>query len=175
VRYEERVGRLDRAVAEGRVIRGEWEAVESQACLLTWLSPEAGAARSERACPAEVMPLWLAYLTTSLNDRTSLGGWELMVPRYAALARRWYKLDAAAWDRALSACHASFVREADLLFDPVKARSFAEAPFPGTPWAIEEMASDLAKYRRDVWDSIAFHVLDAVEAECLKVEKGGEV
>lgn len=174
--YEERVARLERAVAEGRVIRGNWSggwvegSLEGLACLLTWLSPEAGEAGSERACPTDVMPPWLAYLTPALNDRTSPEAWTRMVPRYAKLARRWGGLDAEGWGRAFASVHAALLREAQALYDPVKARTFT-AELPRTPWALLELASDVANYRDGTWDRIASHVLDAVEAECEREDR----
>ena len=96
----ERIDRLDAMIAEGRLIREKWTEGHDRACLLTALSPEAGAAQSAAACPAELMPMWLAYLTPWLDDAPSAEAWPHIVRRYASLARRWHVLDGRAWDRA---------------------------------------------------------------------------
>ncbi len=96
----ERVDRLDTMIAEGRLIREKWTAGHGRACLLAALSPEAGAAQTAAACPAAVMPPWLAYLTPWLDDAPSEHAWPGVVRRYASLARRWHVLDGEAWDRA---------------------------------------------------------------------------
>jgi hypothetical protein len=96
----ERIDRLDTMIAEGRLIRRAWTAGHDRACLLAALSPEAGAAQTAAACPAELMPPWLAYLTPWLDDAPSADAWPHIVRRYASLARRWHVLDGRAWDRA---------------------------------------------------------------------------
>lgn len=102
----ERIERLQAYVAEGRILRGEWTGKDVQgretACLMAALSPEAGEARSASACPANVMPEWLARLTPELDDCTSLDYWPEFVRDYAATASRWHALDDVAWRRVLA-------------------------------------------------------------------------
>ncbi len=95
----ERLDRLDALIREERIIRGAWTE-RDRACLLAALAPEAGKAESASACPAEVMPRWLAHLPPWLDDAPSEQAWPALVRRYAGLARRWGALDAAAWERA---------------------------------------------------------------------------
>jgi hypothetical protein len=99
-------------VRENRVIRGSWTRGHDRACLLAALSPEAGYAESAAACPAEVMPPWLAYLTPWLDDAPSADAWPHIVRRYASLARRWHVLDGKAWRRAEIASLLAIVEEA---------------------------------------------------------------
>jgi hypothetical protein len=99
-------------IAEGRLIREKWTAGHGRACLLAALSPEAGAAQSAAACPAELMPPWLAYLTPWLDDAPSADAWPNIVRRYAGLARRWHVLDGRAWDRARIGALIAIVSEA---------------------------------------------------------------
>jgi hypothetical protein len=108
----ERIDRLDRVIRENRLIRGKWTAGHGRACLLAALSPEAGAAQSAAACPAELMPPWLAYLTPWLDDAPSADAWPHIVRRYASLARRWHVLDGRAWDRARIGALLAIVEEA---------------------------------------------------------------
>ncbi len=108
----DRVDRLDAMVRENRVIRGSWTRGHDRACLLAALSPEAGYAESAAACPAEVMPPWLAYLTPWLDDAPSADAWPHIVRRYASLARRWHVLDGKAWRRAEIASLLAIVEEA---------------------------------------------------------------
>jgi hypothetical protein len=97
---------------EGRLIRGAWTEGHDRACLLAALSPEAGAAESASACPAEVMPAWLAHLTPWLDDAPSAEAWPSIVARYAALARRWHVLDDEGWERVRIAALVVIVTEA---------------------------------------------------------------
>lgn len=96
----DRLDRLDRMIAEGRLLRGQWTQGHERACLLAALSPEVAASESARRCPAEVMPPWLAHLTVFVDDEPSAVAWPGIVRRYASLARHWHSLDDAAWERA---------------------------------------------------------------------------
>jgi hypothetical protein len=112
----ERLDRLDRMIAEGRVIRHKWTdkdaAGRELACLLVAISPEVGPRGDTRNCPSSVMPLWLAKITPILDDRGSVGAWPGMVRRYASLARRWHVLDEEGWLRAQYGACAAITREA---------------------------------------------------------------
>jgi hypothetical protein len=112
----ERLDRLDRLIAEGRVIRHKWTdkdaAGRELACLLAALSPEVGPGGDVEACPASVMPLWLAKITPILDDRGTALAWPGMVRRYASLARRWHVVDEEGWLRAQYGACAAITREA---------------------------------------------------------------
>jgi hypothetical protein len=108
----ERTDRLDAMLREGRIIRHAWTEGHDRACLLAALSPEAGAAESAAACPAEIMPPWLAHLTPWLDDAPSTQAWPSIVARYAALARRWGVLDDEGWERVRIAALVVIVTEA---------------------------------------------------------------
>ena len=111
---EERVARLDTMIAEGRIVRQQWTDGHERACLLAALSPEAGRAGDASACPAYVMPPWLAHMTPWIDDEVSAHAWPGVIRRYAALARRWSALDDAAWERARVASLIAIVGEARL-------------------------------------------------------------
>ena len=100
---ESRIQRLNEMMSEGRIIRNDWVSSDAQgrevACLLTALSPEAGEDENPDACPAEVMPAWLAHITPWLDDSGSYTEWPRVIRRYAACAARWSVLDDAAWRR----------------------------------------------------------------------------
>lgn len=121
----ERVDRLDAMIAEGRVLREQWTDGHERACLLAAISPEAGRAGYASACPAHVMPAWLAYMTPWIDDEASDESWPHIVRRYAALARRWHALDGAAWERARIASHIAIVSEARLYCRPSEKRALA--------------------------------------------------
>ena len=95
---------LNQMITEGRLIRGAWTGTDARgretACLLAALAPECGTRQSPDACPAEVMPGWLAHLTPWIDDAGTLEAWPGVIRRYAAIAGRWHVLDAAAWQRA---------------------------------------------------------------------------
>jgi hypothetical protein len=102
----ERIERLQLYVREGRIIRNAWTGEDAQgretACLLAALSPEAGEEERASACPAHVMPEWLARLTPMLDDKTPEAYWPEFVRCYAYAAARWHVLDDAAWRRVLA-------------------------------------------------------------------------
>ena len=97
---EDRVSNLDTMIAENRLLRRRWMDGQERACLLAALSPEAGVAQSAAACPAEVMPQWMAQLTVWIDDNPSDAHWPEVVLRYAGVVRRWHALDVEAWRRA---------------------------------------------------------------------------
>jgi hypothetical protein len=112
----ERIERLNTMVDEGRIIRNDWVGTDEQgretACLLAALSPEVVGHRNASACPAELMPGWMAYLTPWIDDNASEAEWPRIVRRYAACAARWSSLDEAAWRRVEVAARRSSVVEA---------------------------------------------------------------
>jgi hypothetical protein len=113
MRYEDRLARLDAAIAEGRLIRHKWQDLgKNTACLLATLSPEVGAQETVAACPSEVMPQWLAHLTPWIDDAGSSVMWSSVVSRYAAIAHKWGDWSAEAWERKHYLIRAAFVREA---------------------------------------------------------------
>lgn len=88
---------------EGRLIRHAWTGTDAEgretACLLAAISPEVAQAKAVAACPADIMPPWLAHLTVWMDDAGSESAWPGMVRRYADLASRWHVLDDDAWAR----------------------------------------------------------------------------
>ena len=190
----ERLDRLDRMIRENRVSRGEWTEGHDRACLLAALSPEAGAAQSAAACPAELMPPWLAYLTPWLDDAPSEHAWPHIVRRYASLARRWHVLDGRAWDRARIGALIAIVSEARThtgddavalaAIDGVLGwlRRGAPESDRDAAWAARAVAADAAYAARaaaraaeweaaeDASDRMASGVLDAIEREIAEAE-----
>lgn len=87
----------------GRLVRWKWDWMDEYgrdcACLLVALAPETGSERSASACPAEIMPQWLAYLTLWINDSGSIKIWPETVKRYANLAGRWHVLTLQDWQK----------------------------------------------------------------------------
>ena len=88
---------------EGTLIRNAWTGTDDRgrktACLLAALSPEVEREKTAAACPAEIMPSWLAHLTPWMDDAGTLEAWPGMVRRYADLASRWHVLSDADWKR----------------------------------------------------------------------------
>jgi hypothetical protein len=113
---DSRLSRLDTLIAEGRLVRQEWAGHDASgretACLLAALSPEAGVKESAGACPATVMPSWLAHLTPWIDDAGTLEHWPEVVRRYASLAHRWNVLSQESWTRLDYRVRAICVREA---------------------------------------------------------------
>lgn len=112
----DRLARLDELIADGRIIRGHWlgrdKAGRETSCLLAALAPECVVSGNPSACPAEMMPGWLARLTVWITDKGSAEAWPTVLQRYATLAHRWHALDASAWQRADYATRAAAIAEA---------------------------------------------------------------
>ena len=110
------VDRLDSYIREGRLTRHQWTGTDDQGreivCLLVALSPEVGENKDPSACPASVMPEWLAHLTPWMDDMGTDAAWYSMVKRYAGLARRWHVLSEETWTRLNYHSRAIIVREA---------------------------------------------------------------
>lgn len=93
--------KLNQYIEEGRLIRKKWVSSDAQgretACILAALSPEVADKGYADACPADIMPLWLAHLTPWMDDDGSEEAWLPMVKRYAAVAGRWHVLSDETW------------------------------------------------------------------------------
>jgi hypothetical protein len=84
----ERLGNLDSAIAENRVIRKQWRTTiegREYACLLAAMFPEV--TDSAGQCPAGDIPPWLAYLIPSIDDSGTLSAWPGMVREFARVMR----------------------------------------------------------------------------------------
>jgi len=103
MQYSNRLSNLTMMVRENLLIRHQWvgqdESGMRTACLLAALSPEVATFRNAAACPASVMPGWLAYLTPSMDDHVTDNYWPIMINEYAAVAAIWPVLDSFAWER----------------------------------------------------------------------------
>ena len=145
---QERCDRLDAMIAEGRVLRGAWVRRDNdgreRACLLAALSPECGAERTPGACPADVMPRWLAEMVPSIDDSGSADAWPEMVRRFASLARRWHVLDDAAWQRLDYTARLIAIGEAEQHYDRsqyVDAAKAVDGAHDQRPHAIDRLCS----------------------------------
>jgi uncharacterized protein YaeQ len=110
--HAERIESLNNHITNGTLIRNEWGDGKERACLLAAMSPEVATARDASACPASVMPQWLALITPNMDDRGTLAEWPAFIARYANLANRWHVLDDDAWVRALRESKIAILREA---------------------------------------------------------------
>jgi len=113
--WNERADRLDLFIAEGRLIRKKWHSTATDgrelACLLYALAPEVGDGKID-ACPATLMPPWLAHLTPWIDDAGSADHWPVVIRRYAGLVRRWSVLTDADWHRLDYQCRIIALGEA---------------------------------------------------------------
>lgn len=196
----DRVARLRQYINEDRIILGAWTSEKEgrhYACLLAALVPECGEAMSPNACPAEVMPAWLAHLTPDLNDYVSAGAWASTVERYATCASGWHRLDEAAWERVrkahllgcLTIAREStkdeewrfipvmeeterLLRESGTDQERITARASAWAAARAAAVFAAEMAEateELAAFAKEAaWDRIADTLLSSLEAEIQK-------
>lgn len=117
--YDERIERLERTYREGRLIRHLWQREQegrSLICLLLAIAPEVEAEHDyiPRACPADVMPGWLAELTPWIDDAGTAAAWPRTIERYIALAKRWRALQPDDWARVRDFAAANVLETAAL-------------------------------------------------------------
>ena len=88
---------LDR-LDDGTLVRNVWTGTDAQgratACLLAALVPACGYTRSATACPADVMPAWLARLTPWIDDAGTAAAWPGHIREYARLVPHFGRLSA---------------------------------------------------------------------------------
>ena len=195
---QERLDRLNHMISEGNLIRHVWTGItedgKERACLLAALSPEAGEEKSAYACPAEVMPAWLAHLTISFDDHGTEEAWPGMILRYAAVAARWHILDQTAWTCLEYASKAVAVREAMSHTTDEKVLSICEqvvtlldrassggevskeewSAARSAAYSAAELAAYSAAwsaaYSAEAWDRMTSAILGLIEEACAKAE-----
>ena len=98
--------RIERYLDRDAILRGQWHDGPlgpdgyERACLLVAAVPEVGKGKYD-ACPASLMPPWLAYFTPWIDDAGSTDPErrEAKIRRYAGLLRRSAVLTPEAWSR----------------------------------------------------------------------------
>lgn len=189
-KLESRFDQLDRLIAEGNLLRGSWTEGQERACLLAALSPEVATEKHPSACPASLMPPWLAYLTPAMDDNGSREAWPAMVRRYAQLARRWAVLGPIAWGRLDQRARAAVVSEAHAASASVAAGGVDAAAVARAANAAANAFGIAAGARvRDAgggalachlaytdataaaWDRMTAQILDAIEEEIELAER----
>ncbi len=166
----DRLARLDSAIAEGRLVRREWndapdDCGQERACLLAMLSPEAARDEDASRCPAAIMPTWLAELTPWIDDSGSDAAWPVVVQRYASLARRWRGLSRDQWNLLAHRVRDLCMRE--LARHMPHARPWA---ITATSVAIAFAATHKSPNPALTGDRLAWAILDAIEAACREAE-----
>jgi hypothetical protein len=110
---DQRFDNLNKFIKENRLVRNEWGDGKERACLLLALAPEVGVETDPAACPASVLPRWLAFLTPSIDDCGSDWAWPATVQRYSTVVRRGaLVLDSLGWRRVLARFLISVLRRA---------------------------------------------------------------
>ena len=175
---------LQEHIDRGTLIRNAWKGTDEQgretACLLAALSPEVYNSEKASACPASVMPAWLAYLTPNIDDNGSIEAWPAMVRRYALLANQWGKLTDTQWLRAQFQFRKACVQEAmantdnklvlvacnqviDYLDSVIESGEGDEPRRSAAEYAAESAARSAA--RSAAWDNLTVKLFEAIEAE----------
>ena len=91
--------RLDKFISEGRIVRRVWGDGKERACLLSALAPECAEATDSYACPAELMPAWLARMVPEMDDEGSEAAWEGFVKDFAAAIRKTAGWEVGEWQQ----------------------------------------------------------------------------
>lgn len=146
----ERFDRLDRLLAEGRVIHDDWGDGKNLACLLLALAPEVGPEGDIHRCPAELFPFWVAAITPAINDNGSDAARPALQRRYADVMRRGsLTLDALGWRRVL----ARFMRDIlAAVSPPSPANIYADRPF--IKQYVDHRQEVAFKWVQDLWDQV---------------------
>ncbi len=90
------IDRLDQFIREDRLIRKSWGTINDRACLLVALGGDEVIKHPE-ACPASILPEWLAYLTPWIDDAGTDERWPEVVRTYARLVRASAHLTSEQW------------------------------------------------------------------------------
>lgn len=101
-----------RHLDNGTLVRRKWGDGRKTACLIAAIHPACARKRSASACPATLMPEWLAVLSTWIDDAPSAEAWDGLMRRYANLASRWWRVSPEAWTRLDYTCRRIAVAEA---------------------------------------------------------------
>lgn len=87
---------------ERRFEQSEWQGLSrdgrATACLLGAIDPDIN---SEEQCNGDLMPMWLAVLTTTLFDSIPIGEIYVIGERYGHLIARWGVVSPRMWDSVL--------------------------------------------------------------------------
>ena len=176
---------LDR-YKNGRLLRREWTQGKcgtdghERACLLAaiapCIAPDGGRCQPDfSACPAWLLPQWMAYLTPWIDDAGSLDKWGDVVQRYAANLRDSDSMTPQAWDRLRERCRCL----ANAAGAPIKtALDWAEsAVVSAMPNAVEAQETEDVAYESpnaglDTADRLIDGVLTAWREE-IDAAKGG--
>lgn len=103
---EQRIQLAEAALAENRIVQNSWRLVvegRELVCALAAFGPDdIGRLRTPKACPADLMPEWVAGLIPVMDDciRTDMVDW--FMAELIARVKRWHILDEAAWSRIAS-------------------------------------------------------------------------
>ena len=97
--FEDRLERLDRHIRGGTLLRIGWGDGVENASPLVALAPECADEQEAEACPADVMPLWMAQWVAEGDIRGSDVAWPWMAASFASSARRWSVLTPDDWER----------------------------------------------------------------------------
>lgn len=89
---------VERLHSEGKIMRGSWGDGREQACYYSALVP---GAKSTAACPAWLMPRWVADLLPLINDNVSPQAWPDITKRFVQFAANLVNMTPERWARAL--------------------------------------------------------------------------
>lgn len=178
---QDRIDNLNRLILDDRLLRHAWTDTEAdgreRACLLAAIAPETGKVESASACPAELMPAFLAHLTPRIDDNGSVDSWPAMVRQYARLAATWHVLSHEAWLRVEYGFRASCVIEARqyttdaaTLTKCQAAIDFCRAEAPGLnlEYPVGTCGSGTASQR--AWDRLTQKLFALIEGEVCVVQ-----
>jgi hypothetical protein len=98
--HAQRLERVGTMHAEGRLIRQEWRAVDSQgremACFLSALVPG-----STGKCPASLMPSWAAEMLPNIDDNVAENEWPRIAGRFVEFAEYLPRIEKNGWRKAM--------------------------------------------------------------------------
>lgn len=111
----ERLDALDAAIAEERIINGDWRDTTRSAdegkeyvCLLVALFPEVHSAPEQ--CPSDWIPQWVAVLIPIIDDMVTTSAWAKMIHRFAVEIRKTVDFQSRQWDLVRCRMFASMLK-----------------------------------------------------------------
>jgi hypothetical protein len=122
---EERIAGAELALKEGRIIQNAWRQQDDGGkgkgpgrelvCALAAFGPDINGSAD---CPADLMPRWLAELIPTLDDGIAFADVPWFMGELLQRAKRWSKLDDAAWERIRNAYLIMTIRQAVSAAEP---------------------------------------------------------
>jgi hypothetical protein len=142
---QDRLGLAETALREGRIIQSDWRRKDDSGrelvCALAAFGPDINSAS---ACPADLMPPWMAEMVPVLDDGIAEADVPWFMGELLKRAKAWAVLDEAAWERIRTGYMIGLARQALASAAPVQPEP-KPAYWQDIVDAVERVAAALEK------------------------------